>query len=128
MKKFMATLCTVLMLLCVSFTFTGCDFFGDNDKKLFVSDENISIAHNEYIGYTVTVTGTIENTTGKDLSYISVEYKVYDSSNAIIGTALANANNIGKGETWRFRAISLGTLNQYPLKVTFSEIQTLQDF
>lgn len=128
MKKFMTALCTVLMLLCVSFTVTGCDFFGDNDKKLSVSDENISIDHNEYIGYTVTITGTIENTTGKDLSYISVEYKIYDSSNAIIGTALANANNIGKGETWRFEANSLGWLDQRPAKVTFSEIQTLQDF
>ena len=121
MKKFMATLCTVLILLCVSLAFTGCDFLGDN--KLSVTNENISIDHNEYIGYTVTVTGTIENTTGKDLSYISVEYKIYDSSNAIIGTALANANSIGKGETWRFRAISLGTLNQRPIKVTLSEIQ-----
>lgn len=128
MKKFMTALFTALMLLCVSFTFTGCDFFGDNDKKLSVSDENISIDHNEYIGYTVTVTGTIENTTGKDLSYISVEYKIYDSSNAVIGTALANANNIGKGETWRFEANSLGWFDQRPAKVTFSEIQTLQDF
>lgn len=128
MKKIMAILCTALMLLCVSFTFTGCDFFGDNDKKLSVSNENISIDHNEYIGYTVTITGTIENTTGKDLSYISVEYKIYDSSNAIIGTALANANNIDKDETWRFEANSLGWLDQRPAKVTFSEIQTLQDF
>lgn len=128
MKKFMTTLCAALMLLCVSFTFTGCDFFGNNDKKLSVSNENISIDYNEYIGYTVTVTGTIENTTGKDLSYISVEYKIYDSSNAVIGTALANANNIDKDETWRFEASSLGWFDQRPAKVTFSEIQTLQNF
>lgn len=128
MKKFMVTLCAVLMFFCLSFTFTGCDFFGDNDRKLSVSNENISIDHNEYIGYTVTVTGTIKNTTGKDLSYISVEYKIYDSSNAVIGTALANANNIGKDETWRFEASSLGWFDQRTAKVTFSEIQTLQDF
>ncbi len=120
MKKFMATLCTVLLVLCATLAFTGCDF---GNGKLSVSNENVSIDHNEYIGYTVTVTGTVENTTGKDLSYISVEYKIYDSSNAVIGTALANANNIGKGETWRFKAISLGTLDQLPSKVTLSEIQ-----
>ncbi len=33
MKKFMTALCTALMLLCVSFTFTGCEFFSDNDNK-----------------------------------------------------------------------------------------------
>ena len=81
MKKFMATLCTVLLVLCATLAFTGCDF---GNGKLSVSNENVSIDHNEYIGYTVTVTGTVENTTGKDLSYISVEYKIYDSSNAVI--------------------------------------------
>lgn len=66
MKKFMVTLCAVLMLLCATLTFAGCDLFDDKEKKLSVSNENISIDYNEYIGYTVTVTGTIANTTGKD--------------------------------------------------------------
>lgn len=33
MKKIMATIFTALILLCVSFTFTGCDLFSDNDNK-----------------------------------------------------------------------------------------------
>lgn len=92
MKKFVTVLCTICMLLCLSFAFAGCDLFGNDSKKLSVSNENISIDYNQYIGYTVTVTGTIENTTNKDLTYISVEYKIYDSSNAVLGTALANSN------------------------------------
>lgn len=127
MKKFTIILCTVLVLLCVSFSFVGC-FDDVDDKDLSVSGENISIDYTEYFGYTVKITGTITNTTGKNLSYISVEYKIYDSSNAVIGTALANANNIGSGETWRFEASSLGWFDQRPAKVVFSEIQTLQDF
>ncbi|MDE7395267.1 MAG: FxLYD domain-containing protein [Clostridiales bacterium] len=130
MKKFAGILCTILMLLCVSFTFVGCIDFDDDDKKssLSVSNENISIEYTEYLGYSVKITGSISNTTGKDLSYISVEYKIYDSSNAVIGTALANANSIGAGETWKFEASSLGWFDDRPTSVKLSKIQTLKDF
>ena len=126
MKKFLITLCTVLMVLCVSFAFVGC--LEDENEKLSVSNEKISIDYNAYLGYSVKVTGTITNTTGKNLSYISVEYKIYDSSNAVIGTALANANSIGAGETWKFEATSLGWFDDRPTTVKLSEIQTMKDF
>ncbi len=47
MKKFMAALCTALMLLCVSFTFTGCDF--------------LSIAIKNYLYQMKTFQSTITN-------------------------------------------------------------------
>lgn len=125
MKKFMATLCTLLTVLCISFAFSGC--FDDN-KKMSVSDENIKYEYTEMLGWQVKVTGYIENTTGKNLSYISVEYKIYDSGNAVIGTALANANNIGAEEKWKFEAMSFTFFNEKPARVTFSEIQSMKDF
>lgn len=125
MKKFINVLYIILTVLCISFAFSGC--FDDN-KKMSVSDENIKYEYTEMLGWQVKVTGYIENTTGKDLSYISVEYKVYDSSNAVIGTALANANNISAGEKWRFEAMSFTFFNEKPAKVTFSEIQSMKDF
>ncbi|MDE5562765.1 MAG: FxLYD domain-containing protein [Clostridiales bacterium] len=126
MKKFMAILCTIMMILCVSFAFAGC--IDDKDEKLSVSNENVSIDYNNFLGYSVKVTGSITNTTGKDLSYISVEYKIYDSSNAVIGTALANANSIGAGETWKFEASSLGWFDERPSTVKFYKIQTMKEF
>lgn len=123
MKKFMATLCTVLMFLCASFSFAGCDIFGDN--KLSVSNENVKYEYTEMLGWQVKVTGSITNTTGKNLSYISVEYKVYDNDNAVIGTALANANNIDTDETWKFEAMSFMFFDQKPAKVKLSEIQKM---
>lgn len=126
MKKFMTILSTILMVLCVSFAFTGC--IDDKDEKLSVSNENVYIDYNEYLGYSVKITGFITNTTGKDLSYISVEYKIYDSSNAVVGTALANANSISAGETWKFEASSFGWFDERPATVKFSEIQIIKDF
>lgn len=125
MKKFINVLCMILTVLCISCAFSGC--FDDN-KKMSVSDENIKYEYTEMLGWQVKVTGYIENTTGKDLSYISIEYKIYDSDNAVIGTALANANNISAGEKWKFEAMSFTFFNKKPAKVTFSEIQSMKEF
>lgn len=123
MKKFMALLCAILTLLCVSFAFSGCF-----DEKMSVSNENVKYEYTEMLGWQVKVTGSITNTTGNDLSYISVEYKIYDSGNAVIGTAMDNATSIGKGETWKFEAMSFTFFNEKPAKVTFSKIQSSKDF
>lgn len=125
MKKFMTSICALLTVLFVSFAFSGCF---DESKKMSVSNENVKYEYAEMLGWQVKVTGYIENTTGSDLSYISVEYKVYDSRNAVIGTAMDNATSIGKGETWKFEAMSFTFFNEKPAKVTFSKIQSSKDF
>lgn len=123
MKKFFASICALLTVLCVSFAFSGC--FGE---KMSVSNENIKYEYTEMLGWQIKVTGSITNTTGSDLSYISVEYKVYDSSNAVIGAAMDNATSIGKDETWKFEAMSFTFFNEKPAKVTFSKIQSSRNF
>lgn len=128
MKKFMSKLCVLLTALFLSFSFAGCFDFGDSGNKMCVSNENIKYEYTELLGWQVKITGTIENTTGKDLSYISVEYKIYDSDNAVIGTAIDNANSIGKGEKWKFEAMSFSFFDKKPEKVSFSKIESIRDF
>ena len=82
----------------------------ESKPKLTVSDTHISVTYNDYLGYTATITGVAENTSGQNLSYASVEFSVYDSSGNNLGTAMANINNLGKGDTWRFEA----TLFSFP--------------
>lgn len=55
--------------------------------------------------YAVTLTGTLTNNTDQDVSYIQVEYVLYDASGAQVGTALANTNNLKAGGTWKFEAM-----------------------
>ena len=128
MKRYIAVICLLVLSVGVLFAFTGCDFETDSNSKLTVANENISIEYNEYLGYSVKITGSITNTSKNNLSYISVEYKIYDNLGAVIGTALANANSIGAGETWKFEAVSLGWFDNRPSKVTFNEIQTIKEF
>ena len=82
----------------------------ESKPKLTITDTNMSVTYNEYLGYSATITGVAENTSGKNLSYASVEFSIYDASGNNLGTALANINNLGEGDTWRFEA----TLFSFP--------------
>jgi hypothetical protein len=50
------------------------------------------------------VTGVVINTGSRRYSYVQVEVTLLDASGAVVGSALANVNNLGPGETWKFRA------------------------
>lgn len=82
----------------------------ENNPKLTISNTDMSVTYNEYLGYSATIKGVAVNTSGRDLSYASVEFSVYDASGNNLGTALANINHLGKGDTWRFEA----TLFDFP--------------
>lgn len=82
----------------------------ESKPKLTISDTHMSVTYNEFLGYSATITGVAVNTSGKNLSYASVEFSVYDASGNNLGTALANINNLGEGDTWRFEA----TLFSFP--------------
>lgn len=50
------------------------------------------------------IVGRIKNNGSKELSYVMVTFSLYDSQNNLVGTALANVNNLEPGATWKFEA------------------------
>ena len=54
-------------------------------------------------GFAYYVYGTLTNNK-KDVSYIQILIPVYDKNGNKLGDAMANCNNLKKGETWRFKA------------------------
>lgn len=48
--------------------------------------------------------GTVTNNGRKTYSYAQVEINVYDSSKTLIGSTMANVNNLSPGTSWRFEA------------------------
>jgi hypothetical protein len=52
------------------------------------------------------VVGTAVNQSDQNLPFASVQFKVYDAQNAVLGNALANQQNLGPHETWNFKAYS----------------------
>ena len=94
----------------------------ESKPKLTVSDTHMSVTYNEYLGYSATITGVAENTSGKNFSYASVEFSVYDESGNNLGTALANINILRKGDTWRFEATLLSFPSTRPTSFKLVEI------
>ena len=66
-----------------------------------ISDEQLDASN----GFAVYINGTLTNNTENEVSYIQVEYNLYDADGAQVGTALANTNNLKAGGTWKFEAV-----------------------
>ncbi len=50
------------------------------------------------------VTGVVTNLTTKSFGYVQVEINLYDKSDAVIGSTLANVNNLEANGKWKFSA------------------------
>ena len=92
----------------------------DQQEPYTVTEEQLD-ASNPYATY---ITGTLTNNTDNEVSYIQVEYNLYDASGAQVGTALANTNNLQPGGTWKFEAI--GTVS--PDQVASFELMDVTGF
>lgn len=53
------------------------------------------------------ITGKIKNNSGKTLSYVQIQFTLYDKSGSQVGTALANTNGLEPGNTWSYDAIGM---------------------
>lgn len=65
---------------------------------------NYSSKSEQYARYVV---GTVRNNSDRSYSYVQVEINLLDKSGNVVGSTLANVNNLGPGETWKFKAIIL---------------------
>lgn len=73
----------------------------EEQEPYTVTDEQLDSSN----PYGVFINGTLTNNTDNEVSYIQVEYNLYDADGAQIGTALANTNNLQPGGTWKFEAV-----------------------
>jgi hypothetical protein len=66
--------------------------------------ENVSGSTSEM---TTTIGGMVRNNCGRSFGYVQITYKLFDDSGNVVGTAIANQNDLTAGETWRFQAVGL---------------------
>jgi hypothetical protein len=57
----------------------------------------------EYNGY---LAGTVRNMSDRAYGYVQVEINLYDASDHVLDSTLANVNNLPAGGVWHFKAIS----------------------
>ena len=85
-----------------------------------IADEQMDVSN----PYALYITGTLTNNTDKQVSYIQVEYNLYDADGAQVGTALANTNNLQAGGVWKYEAV--GTAS--PDEVASYELMNVTGF
>jgi len=59
--------------------------------------------------FTGEITGLVVNRRGKTVRYAQITFKLYDENGALVDEVLTNVTNLGDGETWRFKAVTLRT-------------------
>lgn len=115
MKKILSFVLIIVTLVSLSGCFSLLDDKGVNSSRYeFVGEVDMAVDYNSYLGYSVNIKGVLKNTTGKEFSYVSVTFAIYDKDGNQIGTALDNMNYLQPGSTWSFDAIMLGWTEDQP--------------
>lgn len=71
------------------------------DEKYVI--EGVEMTTDEF---STTISGTLTNTTDKEVGYIQLSYTLYDADGAQVGTAFANTSHLDAGGVWKFEAVS----------------------
>lgn len=77
------------------------DAVAQDEGRYVISDE--TFVDNGYGSYAIT--GTFRNTSGEELSYVQLSYRMLDAEGAQIGTAYANTSNLVADGVWKFEAV-----------------------
>ena len=75
------------------------------EKEVKVDKYQVEITSGYNNGYARCIEGTVNNNSGRDLSYVQILIPTYDTDGNKVGSAMANINNLKDGETWKFEAI-----------------------
>lgn len=80
----------------------------DNPTGTTSTTENISLleGHSGKVEsqYSYEISGTLQNNTDRDYSYVQVEFYVYDSEGNLLDTCLGNNSGLEANGKWKFTA------------------------
>lgn len=86
----------------------------EQTEKAKYEVNDIKIESDSFTSY---ATGILKNNTDTEKSYVQVTIPVYDSNGNKVGEALANVNNLKANDTWKFKAIYLGSEKNVTFKI-----------
>ena len=77
-----------------------------NEEKFSYTVDN-SYADEYGMGYYIE--GVVTNKTDKEYSYVQIEFICYDKDGNNLGTAIDNTNNLLANQTWKYKAMFMGS-------------------
>lgn len=107
----------IIVLLVVAVASNG----GSQDNASLSSTDTSSSQPSEPFSYTIDksylgdydvgyyIEGSVTNNKSKDYSYVQIEFVCYDKEGNNLGTAFDNTNNLLGNQTWKYKAIFMGS-------------------
>jgi hypothetical protein len=104
----------LLLLLCGAMFLTfavGSSSESSSESPSKVKEEKFSYTvDNSYAdSFAYYIEGTVTNNTDREFSYVSISFICYDAAGNNLGTALDNTNNLLGKQTWKYKAMFLGS-------------------
>ena len=110
----------VVLVCCVGAFASGDSDTGSSDSGVQEQQEQQEVKRNTDVdkyqvqildsrsdGFATYITGTL--VADRDYSYVQILIPCYDADGNKLGDAIANVNNLNKGESWKFEAMSIDT-------------------
>lgn len=115
MKKVLSIVLVIFMLVGLSGCFGSSNDYDSNSSKYeLVEQVRMTSEYDSYLGYSVTITGKLKNTSNKSFSYCSVTFAIYDENGNQIETAMDSINYLQAGSIWSFTAEMFTWTKVYP--------------
>jgi|SRR5579884_3251649 len=80
------------------------------DRTHYVSDGlalDLRSVHGIRDDVGLTISGVVTNNSDDNKPYVEIRFKILNSAGEQLDDAMTNTENLGPGESWRFKAISL---------------------
>ena len=108
----------VVLVCCVAVVGTSDGDTGSSDNGVQEQQEQQEVKRNTDVdkyqvqildsrsdGFATYITGTL--VADRDYTYVQILIPCYDADGNKLGDAIANVNNLNKGESWKFEAMSI---------------------
>ena len=112
--------CLVVLVCCVGAFASGDSDTDSSDSGVQEQQEQQEVKRNTDVdkyqvqildsrsdGFATYITGTL--VADRDYTYVQILIPCYDADGNKLGDAIANVNNLNKGESWKFEAMSIDT-------------------
>lgn len=116
MKKEMKKALPLYLVLAAVAVMVICCFIPNKKEPKYELVEQVQMTslYNQSLGYTVNIKGKLKNTSGKEFSYVSVTFAIYDENGGQIAIATDSMTYVQAGSIWSFNAKLYDYLKVYP--------------
>jgi hypothetical protein len=85
------------------------DAVEDTKQSSEVEQEDLKLLDWDVVSgeYSSKIVGKVKNNTDEEFSYVQITFNLYDESGALVGSAMANVNNLEANGVWKFEAAAL---------------------